>query len=50
MPIVGIMCNPDLRERHWADMSDIIQFDLTPNAGTTLAKMIDLKFNNLLPQ
>lgn len=44
------MCNPDLSQRHWADMSEIIGFDLTPNAGTTLTKMIDLKLDNLLPQ
>lgn len=50
MPIIGVMCNPNLKERHWADMAEIIGFDLTPNTGTTLKKMVDLKFGNLLPQ
>lgn len=44
------MCNPALADRHWKDMSELAGFDLTPNAGTTLIKMIDLNLNQLLPQ
>lgn len=44
------MCNPALTEKHWEDMSELIGFDLTPNAGTTLSKMIDLHLEQLLPQ
>ncbi|CAG5048847.1 unnamed protein product [Parnassius apollo] len=36
-----IMCNPALERRHWDDMSHIAGFDLTPNAGTTLRKIIN---------
>jgi len=36
------MCNPALNTRHWKEMSTISNFDLTPNAGTTLKKMIDM--------
>jgi len=50
MPIIKIMCNPALTERHWEEMSEITGFDLTPNAGTTLTKMIDLHLEELLPQ
>lgn len=50
MPIIGIMCNPALSERHWEEMSELTGFDLTPNAGTTLAKIIDLHLDELLPQ
>lgn len=50
MPIIGIMCNPVLTERHWEEMSELTGFDLTPNAGTTFAKIIDLHLEHLLPQ
>lgn len=44
------MCNPALTEGHWEEMSELAGFDLIPNAGTTLAKIIDLHLNELLPQ
>lgn len=50
MPIIRIMCNPALTERHWEEMSEFAGFDLTPNAGTTLGKMIDFNLDELLPQ
>jgi len=50
MPIIGIMCNPSLTERHWDDMSELTGFDITPDAGTTLQKMIDLNLEPLLTQ
>lgn len=37
------MCNPGIRARHWKAMSDIIGFDITPDSGSTLRKV--LKFN-----
>ncbi|XP_041984652.1 dynein axonemal heavy chain 12 [Aricia agestis] len=37
-----IMCNPALVQRHWDEMSKIAGFDLTPNAGTTLRKIINM--------
>ena len=41
--MIGIMCNPGIRTRHWKSMSDIIGFDITPDSGTTLRKV--LKYN-----
>lgn len=40
--MMRIMCNKALMDRHWKDMSDIAGFDLTPNAGTSLRKMMKL--------
>lgn len=37
------MCNPGIRARHWKAMSGIIGFDITPDSGSTLRKV--LKFN-----
>lgn len=35
-----VFCNPGLRPRHWQQMSNIIGYDLTPNSGTTLRKVL----------
>lgn len=47
--IVKIMCIPALRERHWKEMSGIVGYDLTPNAGTTLRKIIQFDLEEKLP-
>uniref|UniRef100_A0A1B0DFE7 AAA+ ATPase domain-containing protein n=1 Tax=Phlebotomus papatasi TaxID=29031 RepID=A0A1B0DFE7_PHLPP len=46
--IVKIICNPALRERHWNEMSQMVGFDLTPDAGTTLRKFINHKLEDKL--
>ncbi|XP_061590831.1 dynein axonemal heavy chain 12 [Cololabis saira] len=46
IPIVSILCNPGIRARHWEQMSNIADYDLTPNPGTTLTKVLKL---NLVP-
>lgn len=42
LPLVAVICNPGLRERHWQDMSDLVSKDLKPNTGTTLRKLLNL--------
>ena len=42
VPLATCFCNPALRQRHWDEMSEIAGFDLTPNAGTTLRKIINM--------
>ncbi|OCT58631.1 dynein heavy chain 12, axonemal [Xenopus laevis] len=46
LPLVSILCNPGIRTRHWHQMSEIVQYDLTPDSGTTLRKVLKL---NLTP-
>ncbi|XP_076235073.1 dynein axonemal heavy chain 7 [Calliopsis andreniformis] len=46
LPLVICMCNPALQKRHWTEMSLICNFDLTPNAGTSLRKIIALNLMN----
>ena len=43
LPIVHILCNPGLRQRHWEQMNEITGFSITPDSGTSLRKM--LKYN-----
>ena len=46
--IVNIMCNPALRSRHWEEMSEVAEFDITPDAGTTLRKITNYGVNDRL--
>ena len=44
------MCNPGMRARHWKKMSDAAGFDLTPNAGSTLRKVLKLELEPFMEQ
>ncbi|NXH14929.1 DYH12 protein, partial [Bucco capensis] len=46
IPTVTVFCNPGLRARHWQRMSSIVGYDLTPDSGTTLRKVLK---QNLAP-
>ncbi|XP_053595266.1 dynein axonemal heavy chain 7 [Microplitis demolitor] len=41
MPLAVCLVNPALNQRHWDEMSAIAGHDITPDAGTTLRKLID---------
>ncbi|XP_028131634.1 dynein axonemal heavy chain 7-like [Diabrotica virgifera virgifera] len=42
--VMKIVCNHCLRKRHWEAMSEIAGTDVTPNAGTTLRKIMQVDF------
>ncbi|XP_014471742.1 PREDICTED: dynein heavy chain 12, axonemal [Dinoponera quadriceps] len=42
IPLLAIFRNPAMRQLHWDNMSGIAEFDLTPDAGTTLRKIINM--------
>lgn len=46
IPTVSILCNPGIRVRHWEQMSQIVNYDMTPNLGSTLRKVLK---QNLTP-
>ncbi|XP_053325574.1 dynein axonemal heavy chain 12 [Spea bombifrons] len=46
IPLVSILCNPGIRPRHWSQISQIVSYDMTPNSGTTLRKVLK---QNLAP-
>nr|KAG5708500.1 hypothetical protein BaRGS_026227 [Batillaria attramentaria] len=50
VPVISIMCNPGIRERHWTKMSTIAGFDLTPDTGTTLRKVLKLSLDPYMDQ
>ncbi|XP_019392438.1 PREDICTED: dynein heavy chain 12, axonemal [Crocodylus porosus] len=50
IPTVTILCNPGIRTRHWQQMSGIIGYDLTPDSGTTLRKVLKQNLGPYLEQ
>ncbi|KAM3869140.1 dynein axonemal heavy chain 12-like [Diretmus argenteus] len=50
IPMVSILCNPGIRARHWDQMSEIVEYDLTPDSGTTLCKVLKLNLAPYLEQ
>jgi dynein heavy chain len=36
------------RQRHWNQMSDVIGFDITPNSGSSLRKVLRLELNEFM--
>ncbi|KAL7748727.1 hypothetical protein RI367_005881 [Sorochytrium milnesiophthora] len=41
IPMVRVLCNPGMRERHWNAMSDIIGYGLHPDESTTLGAILE---------
>lgn len=50
IPVVTILCNPGISTRHWTQMSDIVGYDLTPDSGTTLRKVLKQNLTPYLDQ
>ncbi len=42
LPVISILCNPGIRDRHWDKMSTIFERNLKPDTGTTLRKVLQL--------
>ncbi|VUZ52820.1 unnamed protein product, partial [Hymenolepis diminuta] len=50
IPVIRILCNPGMRQRHWDVMSRIANRDLTPDSGTSLSKMLQLNLEPFMDQ
>ncbi|XP_033102995.1 dynein heavy chain 12, axonemal-like isoform X1 [Anneissia japonica] len=50
IPTVSILCNPGIRQRHWDKMSSIAGFDLTPDSGTTLRKVLKKNLGSFMEE
>ncbi|KAK3579501.1 hypothetical protein CHS0354_028323 [Potamilus streckersoni] len=48
LPILHTICNPGIRDRHWELMSNIVGFDLKPQADTSLFNMLEFGLNKHL--
>ncbi|XP_053350493.1 dynein axonemal heavy chain 3 [Clarias gariepinus] len=45
LPVLGIICNPGIKARHWAQISSIVGCDVTPDTHTSLLSMVELGLN-----
>jgi len=43
VPLVTILCNKGLRDRHWDSFSDIVGFSIKPHERTSLQDMVEKK-------
>jgi dynein heavy chain len=42
VPLLHILCNQGMRDRHWQTVSSIIEFDLRPDAHTPLNRVLEM--------
>ncbi|KAK8378939.1 hypothetical protein O3P69_009581 [Scylla paramamosain] len=50
LPLVSVLCNKGLRPRHWHSLNKAAGFDITPNAGTSLRKVVQMKLGGFLKE
>lgn len=50
LPLVQVLFNPGLRDRHWEKMSEILGYPLKPDEDTNLAKMVEMNLEPYLSQ
>ena len=43
MPLISCICNKGMRDRHWAQVSDLLGYAFQPNETTTLQSMLGMK-------
>lgn len=48
LPLVAALCNPGLRDRHWAQMTEEVGFELKPHEDTTLLSLIEMSLEPYL--
>ncbi|XP_028312358.1 dynein heavy chain 12, axonemal [Gouania willdenowi] len=48
IPLVSVLCSQALRARHWQQMSEVVGYDLTPDTGTTLRKVLQQNLTDYL--
>lgn len=48
MPLIRVVCNLGMRERHWSKMSDIAGFEIKPDLQSSLRKMMKLELEPFL--
>lgn len=50
LPLVQVLFNPGLRDRHWEQMSEILGYPLKPDEDTNLARMVEMNLEPYLSQ
>lgn len=47
-PILRVLCNPGMQDRHWRQVSELSGFDITPDKNTTLQQMLAINLSKHL--
>ncbi|XP_039631019.1 dynein heavy chain 3, axonemal [Polypterus senegalus] len=42
LPVLSTICNPGIKDRHWEQISEIVGFDVKPDASSSLINMVDI--------
>ena len=50
LPLVHLLFNPGLRDRHWESMSEIVGYPLKPDESSNLQRFVDMKLEPFLPK
>ncbi|KAJ3092439.1 Dynein heavy chain 3, axonemal [Quaeritorhiza haematococci] len=50
MPLISILRNPGLRERHWEQMGNIVGQPIAPDDTTSLTKILDMNLQQYIKQ
>ncbi|XP_059164025.1 dynein axonemal heavy chain 7-like isoform X1 [Physella acuta] len=50
MPLIQTLFNPGLRERHWAQISEIVGYNMRPDDSYCLSKLVDMNLDPFIPK
>nr|CAH8868280.1 unnamed protein product [Trichobilharzia regenti] len=50
LPIIHVVCNPGIQQRHWDQMSEIVSFDIKPSPDTQLQTFLEFGLGAYLDQ
>ncbi|KAI9354083.1 dynein heavy chain and region D6 of dynein motor-domain-containing protein [Zopfochytrium polystomum] len=50
LPLISVLRNPGLRERHWTLMEEIVGQSILPDDSTSLAKILDMNLTQYIQQ
>eukprot|EP00842_Homolaphlyctis_polyrhiza_P004671 jgi/Hompol1/5204/HPOL_004223-RA len=48
IPLIHVLCNPGMRDRHWTRMSTLAGFEIRPDGSASLRKMLKMNLEQFL--
>ncbi|KAK5669543.1 hypothetical protein QVD99_003934 [Batrachochytrium dendrobatidis] len=48
IPLIHVLCNPGMRDRHWTKMSAAAEFEIRPDGSASLRKMLKMNLEQFL--